>query len=426
MAKPLIKFENVSLTYSAGTSSQVIGAKDVSLEIYPEEYVIFFGPSGSGKSTLLYLAAGLIKPDSGNILVDEQNVPTLNEKQLIQYHRSTIGFIFQAFYLIPNLNIRDNILLPQIFRRSQGDERKRQIDMLGERFNINELMDKKPNELSGGQQQRVAAARALVNNPSIILADEPVGNLDTKNAEITMSLLDELNQKDKKTVILVTHDPRYLPYAHRVFYILDGQMVKETRNPRKQSIYYDSKKHSITELEKYAEMFPYLEESKLKAKLMVNQIFLPYTIDQQAHIESLAEKYLTKQITREELKAELDAPEKEGGVSMYKQSAQHLLEKFDAVITEMGAVGELSSDAKHLEDVEQIRNYLLEEYTGHLDTEQIALLDGLIFKRVQGDLTMEEFESLMDQPRDNGGVGMGSRTASNLSRRMELILMGKK
>ena len=426
MDTPLIQFKNVSLTYGAGTSGQVIATENVTLEIKPQEYVIFFGPSGSGKSTLLYMAAGLNKPDSGEIIVDGHNVPELNEKQLISYHRSTIGFIFQAFYLIPNLSIKDNILLPQIFRKSSQQERTSQLDKLAKRFDIEQLLSKKPSELSGGQQQRVAAARALINNPSIILADEPVGNLDTKNAEITMNLLDELNQVDKKTVILVTHDPRYLPYAHRVFHMLDGKVVKETRNAHKQSIYYSSQpKSALTELEKFALMYPNLPEDQLKARLVLNQILSPFSLEEQEHLEGLVVKYMTQGLTKEQLKQELDAPEKLGGMALYRQTAHHMADRIDSVITEIAEVSKMSHNKAAPVNTAQIRTYLLGKYKGHVKPEHLERFDTIILRRLNGDIDDKEFANLLDMNYSKGGLGLMPRSAKNLSRELELILIDK-
>src|SRR3989344_9485124 len=193
--EPQIKIKNLWVAYQLGKSNEVWAAQDVNLEIYPQEYVIFFGPSGSGKSTLLYIIAGLERPTAGEVLVDDKELNTLSEEDLMHFHRNTIGIIFQAFYLIPNLTVMDNIALPQIFMNVGKEKREFKAQGLAKRFDINDLLSKKVTELSGGQQQRVAAVRALINDPEIILADEPVGNLDSKNAEITMELLAELNRK---------------------------------------------------------------------------------------------------------------------------------------------------------------------------------------------------------------------------------------
>ena len=186
---PIIKFENLSVVYDLGKSNETEALKDINLEIYPQEYVIFFGPSGCGKSTLLYTIAGLEYPTRGRVIVDGKSIKDLSLKELISFHRSAIGMIFQAYYLLPTLNVRDNILLPQLFSNASGREREKKAENLMKRFGIYELRNKKISQLSGGQQQRVAIARALINGAGIILADEPTGNLDSKNAKVLLDLL---------------------------------------------------------------------------------------------------------------------------------------------------------------------------------------------------------------------------------------------
>src|SRR3989338_6774287 len=217
MATPLIKIDKVSVVYDKGRPSEMVALKGISLEIYPEEYIIFFGPSGCGKSTLLYTIAGLEVPDSGRIIVDGRDLAGLSKSDFVAYHRSRMGMVFQAFYLISSLSVLDNVILPQMFLQERAVKRKERGTKVLERFEIANLANRLPTELSGGQQQRVAICLAVINDPPILFADEPVGNLDSRSAEKVMDLLYELNTRDKKTVILVTHDSRYLHYAHRVF-----------------------------------------------------------------------------------------------------------------------------------------------------------------------------------------------------------------
>ena len=232
--EPIIKIEKMSIVYDPGKSNENWALKDISLEIYPEEYVIFFGPSGCGKSTLLYVIAGLEKPSQGKVIVNGKDLTSLSEKELIGFHRSSLGMVFQAYYLIPSLTARDNVVLPQVFMEKPPAERLEKTRILMERFGITDFQGRTPTKMSGGQQQRVAIARSLINDPPILLADEPVGNLDSKNAEIVIDLLAELNSKDKKTVLHVTHDPSYLGHAHRIFYMRDGKITRVVSNPEKQ------------------------------------------------------------------------------------------------------------------------------------------------------------------------------------------------
>ena len=231
---PLIEVKKLNVVYFPGKNNEVHALKDISLEIYPGEFIIFFGPSGCGKSTLLYSISGLETNISGDVLVEGQNLPTMTKKQHEVFHQKTIGMVFQAFYLIPSLSVLQNIALPQMALNAGTAAREERAVKLMERFGIAAQAGKLPQELSGGQQQRVALCRSLMNDPEILFADEPVGNLDSKSSEEVMKLLRELNDRDKKTVILVTHDPSHLHNAHRVFYMRDGQLVRQQENTEAQ------------------------------------------------------------------------------------------------------------------------------------------------------------------------------------------------
>src|SRR3989344_1342633 len=365
--KPLIKLKNLSVAYELGKSSELWAVRDVSLEIMPEEYVIFFGPSGSGKSTLLYIIAGLERPTAGEVLVDDKELNTLSEEDLMHFHRNTIGIIFQAFYLIPNLTVRDNIVLPQIFMNVPKEKRELRAPELAKRFNIGDLLSKKTTELSGGQQQRVAAVRALINDPEIILADEPVGNLDSKNAEITMELLAELNRKDKKTVILVTHDPRYLPYAHRVFYIQDGHVTREVRNEK----VVGATGGPVTNIEKLAHAHPYLSEHQLYAKLIMQEAILPFSQEEQQKVEDIISQFLSGRLSRDKVFELLDAPKEKGGLSFYAQTAEKLVQKIEEASKEINL---LKAHQSLKEQVLEIEEHLIKNYSGTLSSLQLGRL----------------------------------------------------
>ncbi|MBN2861225.1 MAG: ABC transporter ATP-binding protein, partial [Sphaerochaetaceae bacterium] len=189
--EPLIKLDNVSLAHNRGQANEVWSLKNISAEIYPQEHIIFFGPSGCGKSSLLNTIAGLERPTEGSVVVDGTDLTKLSRKQMIHFHQSTIGMIFQAYFLIPHLTARDNIILPQLFAKKSRSERLKQTERLMDRFGITDFQKRRPAMLSGGQQQRVAIARALANNPTVLLADEPAGNLDSNNTYIVLNLLSE-------------------------------------------------------------------------------------------------------------------------------------------------------------------------------------------------------------------------------------------
>ncbi len=221
----VIECEKVSKVYDLG-KVKVNALKNVSLKIKNKEFLSIMGPSGSGKSTLLHLIGCLDKPTSGTIKIDGKDVSKLNENELASIRRNKIGFVFQFFYLVPRLTALENVELPMIFANVNKKERKKRALELLKEVGLEKRANHKPNELSGGERQRVAIARALVNNPKIILADEPTGNLDSKTGKEIMELLRRLN-KEGKTIVVVTHDKNIAKYGNRTIYIKDGKIVKK-------------------------------------------------------------------------------------------------------------------------------------------------------------------------------------------------------
>lgn len=232
MAKiPVIKTVNLSRTYILG-KIEAAALSNVNIEIYSGEFIVFFGPSGCGKSTLISLVAGLQKPSSGKVLIRGENLAELDKGGLAKYRRSKIGMVFQNFNLINTMNVIENIALPLAFAKINKKRRVQRAENLLGVVGLKEYRNHTPSELSGGQQQKIAIARSLVTNPWILLGDEPTGNLDSKSANEIMRLLISLNRKSKRTVVLITHNPDYLEYADRVFYLRDGRIVKIKVNPR--------------------------------------------------------------------------------------------------------------------------------------------------------------------------------------------------
>ena len=421
---PIVKLENLSVIYDLGKSNETVALNDVNVEIYPQEYIIFFGPSGCGKSTLLYTIAGLEFPTQGRVIVEGKDIKDLSPQKLIALHRSTIGMIFQAYYLLPTLNVEDNILVPQFFMKAPGKERKQKAEMLMRRFGIYDLRKKKISQLSGGQQQRVAVARALINGASIILADEPTGNLDSKNAEILLDLLTELQEKDKKTIIHVTHNPRDLPRANRVFYMKDGKIQREVINTEKPSLGGMSKR-KISELERLAQAYPYLTETRLRAKMILNHLLLPFDIETQQKMEKLIEEYIQGKINEAQMVQAFDAPPEKGGLDLYHQRAQSLARE----ITKLAGEVQIIEEEKYpqvtppVERAAKIRCYLLDNYKGHVSFEQLKKLDDILTQRVIGKIRRERLEELLDLPLKKGGAGFNRRTARKFARAVELILM---
>ena len=228
MKKTIIKLENVWKIYKMG-EVDVKALRGIDLVIKEGEFVSIMGPSGSGKSTCVNMVGCLDVPTKGRIFLDNHNIAHLSESELAQIRGKKIGFIFQQFNLIPTLTAIENVMLPMVFQGySQEDRVKRGRELL-ELVDLKDRMHHRPTELSGGQQQRVAIARALANNPEVILADEPTGNLDTNTGKNVMDFLVKLNRKEGKTIIMVTHDSYVANAADRIEYLKDGKVIKTER-----------------------------------------------------------------------------------------------------------------------------------------------------------------------------------------------------
>ncbi|MFC1800624.1 ABC transporter ATP-binding protein [Nanoarchaeota archaeon] len=226
--KPIIKLVNAWKTYEMG-EVKVHALRGINIDVYEGEFVSIMGPSGSGKSTAVNMVGCLDIPSKGNIYLEGQNIAHLSESDLAQIRGKTIGFIFQQFNLITTLSAIENVMLPMMFQKTTSEERKKRAQKLLTMVELDERMYHKPTELSGGQQQRVAIARALANNPDVILADEPTGNLDTKTGTIVMNFLKKLHKEEKKTIIMVTHDEYLAKAADRTIFLKDGITVKKLK-----------------------------------------------------------------------------------------------------------------------------------------------------------------------------------------------------
>jgi putative ABC transport system ATP-binding protein len=229
--RDMIVVEDLWKTYDMGSEQQVSALRGISLKIKANEYVAIMGPSGSGKSTFMNLIGCLDSPSKGNYWLNNQLVSALDDDELARIRNKEIGFVFQTFNLLARASALHNVELPLIYNGTPSAERLERAKQALRNVNLESRMNHKPNELSGGQRQRVAIARALVNTPSIILADEPTGNLDSKTGVEIMALFDELQAKGN-TIVLVTHEPDIAEYAHRVVHIRDGEIASDEPSKR--------------------------------------------------------------------------------------------------------------------------------------------------------------------------------------------------
>ncbi|WP_333808430.1 ABC transporter ATP-binding protein [Flavobacterium sp.] len=229
MANPLIKITNIKRDFPLGNEIVYV-LKGIDLEINKGEYVALMGPSGSGKSTLMNILGCLDTPTSGTYVLNGKHVSEMQDDELAGIRNKEIGFVFQTFNLMPRTTALDNVALPMVYAGHSKSERVERATEVLTQVGLQDRMDHKPNQLSGGQRQRVAVARALVNKPSIILADEPTGNLDSKTSVEIMNLFNEIHANGN-TVILVTHEEDIAAYAHRIIRLRDGLIESDSQNP---------------------------------------------------------------------------------------------------------------------------------------------------------------------------------------------------
>jgi len=226
--QPIVQLNKLTKSYTEGKQSRTI-LHNVNATFYEGEFVLFLGHSGSGKSTLLNLISGIDSPDSGEVVVNEQAINQLSERARTLFRRAHVGFIFQFFNLIPTLTVFENITLSLELNGGVSDAQKKQVEQFINRVGLTERQDTFPDRLSGGEQQRVAILRAILHNPTVLLADEPTGNLDETTGQTILQLLLELTRQAKRTLIMATHNPEIIPLADRVFDVKNGQLIERER-----------------------------------------------------------------------------------------------------------------------------------------------------------------------------------------------------
>lgn len=419
--QPLIKLEKVNFYYEKGKPTEVHALKDAGLEIMPGEYVSFFGPSGCGKSTILYAIAGIEKPSDGKIIVNGQDLVGLSPRELAIYRQIGVSIIFQNFNLIPSIKNIDNVTLPMSFLGISPEKRKKRALELFARLGVSEVAERYPFELSGGQQQRVSIARALANDPPIILADEPIGNLDSVNANNVLDILKELNQKDGKTIIMVTHEAWSLRDVTKIFYMRDGSLTKVEEKSKSvvkkvgTGVYYKS-------------LFPELPTLKLRAQNLSNLILRGYSRQEIKRLEYFLIHYFRGQIDRDTFKMVLDRPFRDGGVGLWRQKAEKMAGYIDKIMKEEKELEmlykklEKNPEVPLYEEIERIRNWLVEDFTVKLTPLQIERMNEVIGERIRNIITAENFRKIIDLPKEQGGVGLKIKTSLGMAEKMETIL----
>ena len=440
--EPIIKTENIKVIYNRGKDNEYIALNNISIEVYPEEYLIFFGPSGCGKSTLLYTILGLQKITEGKLYIKGKELATFSDEDRNKLDSQFFGIVFQNFNLIYSLNVTDNITLPQVFLEVDREKRIAKAKTLLSRFGIETRAHNLPANLSGGQQQRVAICRSLVNDPVVLLADEPVGNLDSESSRVVMETLWDVNKKDKKTIILVTHDPSFLPYADRIYYFKDAKLEKVVKNDHPHNIGTDPKPKAsepeppadkkaedntpLGELNKMARAHQFMSVDQLKAWSFTNYLTDEFTVNQIERLEQYMEQMLAGKLSEHEFFEKLNLSYGAGGVGLYAGTAARFTKKIVTVLIEVGrflqSAKKIDRSETTMHMIDMLRKFLLGEYHGSLNKSQIERLENGIFDRLANAITTPQFSSLLHRSYSEGGVGLGAISAERLSERLEVIL----
>lgn len=431
MAKLSIQADKLVITYNKGKSNEFNALNNINAEIYPREYIILFGPSGCGKSTLLYTILGGNTPDSGHMFVKGEDIYAYTPAEMNKYQQSVIGIVYQQFNLITSISVLDNVALPMIFLNRSKEERNARGRELLRRFGIPERLENKtPVMMSGGQQQRVAVARSLVNDPEILLADEPVGNLDSISAEHVMDSFQEINEKDRKTVILVTHDAKYLPYAHRIFYMRDGILRRIVVNPEKPQVKHVKPGETIvTEIEQLARLYPYAEPVELKVKSIVNFITQKIGFVQLSRLEKAVLKVIKGSMNEAMFAEFLRKAIHQGGAGIQEEDVPEMTKRVFALMRYSKDVQrfreEVHSDSLFLHQhkfVDRLLEFLTEEVGVRSSKDQVDTLKASISERVGGIITADEFAERLALPKELGGAAYTERQSYDVSRLLEKLI----
>lgn len=433
MADPIIEVSQLRVIYNKGKSNEVRSLDGVDVKIYPQEYIIIFGPSGCGKSTLLYGISGLQAPTYGDVVVNGKNLRTMSKKEMVEYHQTATGMVFQAFYLISTLTVLDNVCLPKVFMGEDMNIRKEKGMQLLRRFGIAEQADKFPGQLSGGQKQRVAIARALMNDPEIILADEPVGNLDSESAQNVLEIFKEINEIDKKTVILVTHNPEHLHYADRIIRMKDGKKESEEINRDKRPKEAIREELEIkpeeisSELKLLMRTFKHLSLQQIgvllipfKAKQLLNHVLSELTEEQVSSAENILKEFLFKNIDEKVLEDKLDLDLDSGGAGWNRKRVRSFTERVRNILTQVEHMVNDPQEAPIL-----VSEYLTKHFDVHLDLESSIRLKSFIRLRIENKIDKFGLMQRLDASKSLGGVGLYKGVAEKIVREVELIMLLK-
>jgi putative ABC transport system ATP-binding protein len=430
MAKPLIVARDLSIIYNLGKSNEFKALSGVNTDIYEGEYIILFGPSGCGKSTLMFAIQGSLPPGEGTLLIKGDDVYSYPPAERVYFQRHVMGIIFQQFNLIPSLSVLDNVALPMIFCDRDKTTRDRRAQSLLDRFGVGHVSHKIPAMLSGGQQQRVSVSRSMVNDPKILLADEPTGNLDSVSTQQVMDKIDEINTFDRRTIIMVSHNAAHLSYAHRVYYLKDGKIVREVVNPQRKQIKPVREGETIvTELEQLARLFPYDSIQTLRVKSMVNYLTQDYSFDQLTRLEHAIALYIQGKIDRDAFIKSLILPLERGGVQIDEKKAREMADVAGRMIDNSNDIkryrARKTNDSIFFSQhklAERMRDHLVGVFHIKLSKEQDKNMVEIIADRVTGVIEEDELNERMIKGIRSGGLALSEKEADEMTRYFEKLV----
>jgi putative ABC transport system ATP-binding protein len=393
--------------------------------------VAFFGPSGCGKTSMLYSISGIDRFQEGQVLVNGKDISSLSNQELSIFRQTGIGIVFQQFNLVPSLTVLKNVSLPMLFVGVHSKKAEEEAMRLLERLEIAKFANRYPYELSGGQQQRVGIARALANNPPIIIADEPLGNLDSVNAKIVLDFLRELNEKDGRTIIMVTHEAWSLKDSKTIFHMKDGKILN--REDIDENNVVDSVINRLHE--QMGDMSddknqdkPNIIKEKVSIRILANILLKGYSIEEVSRFGEIVNTFFGGQIKVNDLKKLIQKPFKEGGLSLRKKRASYITSYLESLMTMRELV---CSTYKNLEKdpkmniykrVVDFRYWLIEGYRGKLTEMQMKAIDQVIEDRLRNNIAQEKVAEVLSLNNKKFGVGLSFRASSIIAEKLELLL----
>ena len=424
----IIKIENIKLWYDKDKPTEVYALKDISLSITKGDYVSFFGPSGCGKTTMLYALSGIDHYQEGKVTINNLDITGLSNQDLAIFRQKGIGIIFQQFNLLPSLTVLQNVILPMLFVGGTTSESKERAEMLLKRLNLEDFANRYPFELSGGQQQRVGIARAIANDPPIIVADEPLGNLDSVNAKNVLAFLKELNEKDGRTIIMVTHEAWSLQDVKTVFYMKDGMLVKhesKTEKPIAESV----AEYLYGELGQKHKDEPPTE--LVSAQVISNFLMRGFSQEEIKRFEDFLHQRLINTISAVDFHRALRRSYDKGGIGIWKIKADRLFDSVETIIKEKKDLKEIlihlekNPETPIMDEVFDIRNWILLTLdTFKFSFERIDALDQVIADRLRGYITREQILPILTRSLEQSGVGLSLHVGMQIVEKLEAFFDG--